>query len=505
LRTSDLRRAERLAGALDSHVSRLFSLAAKIVRDEGGAGVVADDSVVTGQELIERLCDAYLRRFLAEDRASRQSGQECGDVEGGLLEVAERYAEDYADNRVETVEDAAQQLLSSERVDLSEEQLRALSGELLRTRVVAVKAAIAERAGDAAFDPRSVRLQLPSPDAAAPTAASHTVGELADNYVTHQRTTNAWKPGRSANDRAKSVDRFVEWLGAETQLSAVDPERCHGVFEMFAERKLAPTTTNKELRLLRALFNYAIKLEWMTRNPANDLKVKEPPAREQRDPFNSDDLRRLFGTTYHEVSVGRMVAGNRKLNEKSEVFMPERYWCPLLSLLAGLRQGEAVRLRVENFEEIDGVLCVAPDPEEGETLKTEASKRVVPVHSHLVDLGLMDFVEEQRAAGEKFLFPRAAGLNKPEGALADWFPKYRTRVGVSGKKKTFHSLRHTFSQCLADAGAQDSAISDLMGHADGSMSTGRYGSRANVSRLRDSVELLDFRDELSGLERPTKP
>jgi len=79
--------------------------------------VVADDgNVVDGQELIERLCDSYLRRLLAEDRASRQSGRERGDVEGGLLYIAEDYAEDYADNRVEIVEDAAQQLLSSERV-----------------------------------------------------------------------------------------------------------------------------------------------------------------------------------------------------------------------------------------------------------------------------------------------------------------------------------------------------------------------------------------------------
>jgi integrase len=138
-------------------------------------------------------------------------------------------------------------------------------------------------------------------------------------------------------------------------------------------------------------------------------------------------------------------------------------------------------------------------------LKTESSKRLVPVHSHLVALGLVDYVEEQRAVGEKFLFSRAAQLMKPEGALADWFPKYRRKVGIDGKRKTFHSLRHTFSQFLADAGAQDSTVSDLMGHADGSMTHGRYGSRASVARLRDAVELLDFREPLSGLTKPTKP
>jgi integrase len=289
---------------------------------------------------------------------------------------------------------AAQALLAAEGIGLSGAQLKQLLNALLQTRAVAIKAVIAERAGDAAFDPRSIQLQRPSSSVAAPDAATlHTVGELAEFYVKHQRETKSWKQGRVTDDRAKSVSRFVEWFGADTRLSEVDPERCQGVFEMFRERKLAPTTTNKELRLLRAFLNYGIKLEWMTRNPAKDLKVKEPPVREQRDPFSAADLRLLFGATYHMVSVGRLVAGTRKSAGMGKIFMPERYWGPLLSLLAGLRQGEIVRLRVHNFETVDGVLCIAAEPDEGKTLKTESSRRLVPVHSHLVTLGLVDFVE----------------------------------------------------------------------------------------------------------------
>ena len=130
------------------------------------------DDVLRGQELIERLCDTYLRRLVADHRASRQSGTERGDVDGALLDVAGVYAEDVYCERIEVVEPVAQALLAAEGIDLSGAQLQQLLNALLQTRAVAIKAVIAERAGDAAFDPRSIQLQRPSPPAAAPDAAT---------------------------------------------------------------------------------------------------------------------------------------------------------------------------------------------------------------------------------------------------------------------------------------------------------------------------------------------
>lgn len=137
-------------------------------------------------------------------------------------------------------------------------------------------------------------------------------------------------------------------------------------------------------------------------------------------------------------------------------------------------------------------------------MKTEASKRRIPVHSHLVELGLMEYVEELRAAGERLLFPRVAQLKAPEKALTAWFPGFRKSVGLDDKRKTLHSLRHTFNQHLADADVQVSTITDLMGHRDHTMTRGRYGSGTSVARLRDAVERLDFREPLSALKEPRK-
>jgi integrase len=467
----------------------------------------AGDDVLRGQELIERLCDSYLRQLLAEDRVFRESEQESDNAEYGLIEAAEAYAEDSDQKRVEVIEEVAQQLLAAEGLALTEAQLRSFLEALLRTRVVAIKAALKERAEDGRYDPRSIQLQRPSSSSPVPPdpASLHTVGELAESYLKHQRATGVWKKGSVAPDRVKGVERFVDWLGADTPLSKVNPEVCQGIFEVFRKRKLAPTTQNKELRGLRALFSYGIKLEWMTRNPAKDLKVKEAPAREQRVPFTADDLRVLLGTSLSKAAIARPVGSAARGPKPVQVYMPERYWSPLLSLYAGLRAGEIIQLRVDNFQTVDNVLCLSVEPEPDESLKTESSRRLVPVHSHLIELGLMDFVDEQRAGGEQHLFPRVAQLKRPVKALTTWFSRYRRSVGIDDKRRTFHSMRHNFRQGLSEAGVQDSVVSDLMGHADSSMTHGRYGSRASVARLRDAIELLDFRKELAALTKPTKP
>jgi integrase len=508
LQTSDLRRAERLASALDDRVSRLFNVAARVV--EGGGNSMSDSpaDVLRGQELIERLCDTYLRQLLAEDRASRQSGEESGDVDGALLDVRDSYRDDVLHERVEVVAPAAEALLSEAGVELSAEELQRLLKELLQTRATSITAAIRDRDEDAGLAPRTLSVQRPSAAVAATSepAALHTIGELAARFVQYQRDSGTWKAGATAKQRAARLQRLVKWFGADTPLSEIDSLRCEGVFELFKQRNLAPTTQNTELKALNSLFNYGVKVEWMSRNPAKGLRAKEPPPREQKLPLDSDDLRKVFSPALFEATKGRSPVGRKRGERAVEMFMGERLWGPLIMLYAGLRPGEVVQLRLDGFETVDDeVLCLTVEPEEGDSLKTAASKRRIPVHSHLVELGLIAHVEELRAGGERLLFPRMAKLKAPEQTLTSWFSGFRKTVGVTHKKKTLHSLRHTYNQGLADAGVQDSTISDLMGHRNPTMTRGRYGSGTSVALLRDAVEKLDFREELAALKKPTKP
>jgi hypothetical protein len=102
------------------------------------------------------------------------------------------------------------------------------------------------------------------------------------------------------------------------------------------------------------------------------------------------------------------------------------YWIPLLCLYQGLRVSEAPQPYPNDVVVVDGVSCLsvirdlsndddddeshsdqpsakaARSPEEFRRLKNAASRRIVPIHPKLLELGFLDFV--RRVTGSS---PRA--------------------------------------------------------------------------------------------------
>jgi integrase len=77
-------------------------------------------------------------------------------------------------------------------------------------------------------------------------------------------------------------------------------------------------------------------------------------------------------------------------------------------------------------------------------LKTASSRRVVPVHSALIEAGLLDYVERQRQQGHERLFPtlRANGLNSLGNVFGKFYGRWSRKL-VPDRRKTAHSWRHT--------------------------------------------------------------
>jgi integrase len=103
--------------------------------------------------------------------------------------------------------------------------------------------------------------------------------------------------------------------------------------------------------------------------------------------------------------------------------------------------------------------------------------RVVPVHSELIRLGLLDYHGATSAHGDKQLFPEiepdARGFFS--GTPSRFYRDYFRRVGIKQDKAlNFHSLRHGFADALRRAGYRDEEFGFLLGHTKAS-TTGRYG------------------------------
>jgi len=67
---------------------------------------------------------------------------------------------------------------------------------------------------------------------------------------------------------------------------------------------------------------------------------------------------------------------------------------------------------------------------------------------------------------------------------------FRGQLGITGKK-SFHSFRHGFVDYLKAAKVDTHSISALMGHADNSITTGRYGSgRWGLKQLTETIDKI---------------
>lgn len=80
-------------------------------------------------------------------------------------------------------------------------------------------------------------------------------------------------------------------------------------------------------------------------------------------------------------------------------------------------------------------------------------------------------------------------------------PKYRINERGGGRPvKCFHSFRHNFADGLKQAAAEPLKISELLGHGDENISTGRHSESYISEVLFPVVYLLDF--ELNHESRP---
>lgn len=126
---------------------------------------------------------------------------------------------------------------------------------------------------------------------------------------------------------------------------------------------------------------------------------------------------------------------------------------------------------------------------------------MVPIHSTLIKIGLLGYVEEQRAVGESKLFPlvKSAGKDIAQtGPWSKWWGRYARKHGGFGPKKVFHSLRHTAKDAFREAEVPEAIYDALQGHA--SLSEGRrYGSGGSLKLLAKNMEKLAYDMDLGHL------
>lgn len=247
------------------------------------------------------------------------------------------------------------------------------------------------------------------------------------------------------------------------------------ILRMRPSETMTNSSVNKYLRRCGALFSWGKGHGFCHDNPFTGLAIRrEVRPHQLRERFTIEELQRLFDPAHLHRGM-----------RKSYMF-----WLPWLGLFTGARLEELCQLHLDDIRQEGGAWVFDINSKGEKRLKTLSSERFVPIHPRLVELGLLGHVEMLRGRGEQRLFPELDHRRDGYGQTASkWFARYRERLGID---KPFHSLRHTFIDELHQLGADHKKIAALVGHADETMTGGRYSKPFRPDVLLPILELINF-------------
>jgi len=249
------------------------------------------------------------------------------------------------------------------------------------------------------------------------------------------------------------------------------------VLNMQGIEPMSVMSLNKHVSRLSSLLKFAIKEGYISVNYAERMKVPvRRRADEERKVYSQDEIHKI---------INHLPRDPRK---------PERYWIPLIAMYSGLRLDEICQMYVEDIQQVEDIWCFNVNDEKDKKLKTLSSKRVIPVHPKLIDIGFIEYVEKIKESGAPRLW---MNLNRRDSdgygnAFGKWFQRFNRNHITKDKAKVFHSFRHVVADTLKQAGAQELIISEILGHANDSMTMSRYGKRYQPKILLEALMLLDY-------------
>lgn len=355
-----------------------------------------------------------------------------------------------------------------------------------------------------------------------------TLGELVEAFTAHHKTVN---PEKALLNYNIPIRLLVDVFSKRATLQSITPQELSKFFDLLeripvnarqrygdismvatieaADKKgdktrLAAKTLENYYRLIVALFNFAVEMEMIAKNPASKATFRDrfeidDEDRVPKELFTVEQLNKLFRAPLYTGSQdderGYMVPG-------PNVVRRGRYWVPLLALFHGFRLNEVCQLYSEDVEQEEGIwyLWIRKGLDGGKKsadkrLKNKASKRRVPIHGELIRLGFLEFVKQRKADAES---PRlfAELLTDKQGAysgpFSKFFGRFRTKA-VPEAKATFHSFRHMWRTALlhAEVGVPDV---EAMGGWDSERGSSEkiYNHGQLLSKLKAQIDKLKY-------------
>lgn len=271
-----------------------------------------------------------------------------------------------------------------------------------------------------------------------------TFGELWDWYLENhsKKHKKHWQRDERRYERI-----LKPW--ASRPLTTITPEIVSRLHTKVSTRDGA-YAGNHALELIRHMFNKAIDLEWIDRNPCRLIDKNEVHSRERY--LLPDEVERFF----------EALANVPKVTTRDFI---------LMSLLTGARRSNTAAMR---WDQIDW-------NHRTWTIPGSQSKNKKPMHLPLTDAAI-EILERRKDNGSEWVFPgggRTGHIVEPKHA----WKKLCTQAGL--KDFRFHDLRRTLGSWQAQQNTSLHIIGQSLGHTS-TASTQVY-ARLQIDPVRASV------------------
>jgi integrase len=274
-------------------------------------------------------------------------------------------------------------------------------------------------------------------------------------------------------------------------------------------KPMSRTTANKYIIRVSQLLKWAFELDYIHKNFAeNKTLPSEKRPDQQRDAFTTEDIQTIFHNDEYRNPIFK--------GRDREAY---QYWLPLMGLFSGARIEELCQLQLADVRQQDGVwilditdemieqkikseMSKASTLEDEKKLKTNAAKRIVPIHKTLLEFGFLEFVARQKGRGVSRLFPELSkGRDGYSQIPSKWFGRFLDRRGISDPGKVFHSFRHTVADYFKQHLVPVEIVREIIGHdRSDDVTFGRYGKAYKSHVLKEFIDQLDFGVNLDHLK-----
>ena len=292
------------------------------------------------------------------------------------------------------------------------------------------------------------------------TKQEYSLKDLLDKYTSHGRLNH-----RTIRDYKTAVTCYLsDWL--EKPVASITKQMVEKRFYQIRDKGIAggvPTYSQatKTMRILSALMNYAMADEIVESNPVQVLKLKriDRSIRQRENYLPAEKVRELLHISAQDTRPMTLAVH--------------------LMLCSGLRKNEALRLKWDDIEDVEGISCII--------IRDTKNKRphYVPVTYEILE------VLERAKNDTAYVFPSPVHPDQPIQTERPTLKRLSKEIQYEFK---CHDLRRTFATRASEVGIDYLTIKRLLNHKSNDITAQyiQWNSRENLLVIKKALESVTY-------------